>query len=64
VVTAISLDLPAAARERGYCAVADMDLMGEINAGEGGAKFRRGVTEYPSIGDVATMLSSDEFRLI
>jgi hypothetical protein len=30
VVTAISLDLPTGARERGYCAIADMDLMGEI----------------------------------
>jgi uncharacterized protein len=65
VVTAISLDLPDAARELGYCAVADMDLMGEIAVGEGGAaRFRRGVTEYPSIGDVATMLASEEFRLI
>jgi uncharacterized protein len=65
VVTAISLDLPPAARERGYCAVAEMDLMGEIGAGDGGAaRFRRGVTEYPGIGDVATMLSGDEFRLI
>jgi uncharacterized protein len=65
VVTAISLNLPPAAKEQGYRAVADMDLMGEITIGDAGtAQFRRGVSEYPSIGDVATPVSSKEFLLI
>ena len=65
VVTEVSLNVPPAAKEQGYRAVADMDLMGELATGDGGTEqFRRGVSEYPSIGDVATHLSSDEFRLI
>jgi DNA helicase HerA-like ATPase len=65
VVTAISLDLAAGAKEQGYCAVADLDFMGEIKPGEAGAPgFRRGISEYPSIGDLATLLSGDEFRLV
>jgi len=65
VVTEISLNLPQFAKEQGYRAIAMMDLMGEIRPDETGAShFSRGVSEYPSIGDLTTLLTSDEFRHI
>jgi len=46
-------------------AVARVDLMGEILRDATGAdSFRRGVAEYPAIGDVAVILGKDELRLI
>jgi uncharacterized protein len=65
VVTQISLNLPPVAKELGYRAVAELNLMGEIRIGEDDAgRFRRGISEYPTIGDLATLLSSSELRLI
>jgi DNA helicase HerA-like ATPase len=65
VVTEISLNMPQFAKEQGFLAVAEMDLMGEIKTDQAGAtQFWRGVSEYPAIGDIATLLTSDEFRLI
>ena len=40
--------------------IARLDLLGEIRA----QKFQRGVTEYPTIGDTATLLSERELRLV
>lgn len=46
-------------------AIACVDLMGEICRDAAGAEsFRRGVTEYPAIGDAAATLAKDELRLI
>ena len=65
VVTEISLNLPPFAKEQGYRAIADIDLMGEIRTEAGGVHtFWRGVSEYPSISDAVTLLTSGEFRLI
>jgi hypothetical protein len=65
VVTEISLNLPPFAKEQGYRAIAELDLMGEIKIDEAGAaQFRRGVSDYPAIGDTATILTSGEFRHI
>jgi DNA helicase HerA-like ATPase len=65
VVTEISLHLPQFAKELGYRAIAVMDLMGEIRSDETGeAGFWRGVSQYPAIGDLTTLLTSDEFRYI
>ncbi len=65
VITEISLNLPLFAKEQGFRAIAEMDLMGEIRTDETGATdFWRGVSEYPAIGDVAAQLTSDEFRQI
>ncbi|MGD0720399.1 MAG: DUF87 domain-containing protein [Roseiarcus sp.] len=48
-----------------YGAVARIDLMGEIRRDEAGVEsFRRGVTEYPAIGDTAALIGKDELRLI
>jgi hypothetical protein len=45
--------------------VAHLDLIGEIRSDRGGAaQFQRGVTEYPNIGDSATMLTEALLRLI
>jgi DNA helicase HerA-like ATPase len=50
----------------GHCGpVARIDLMGEIHRDASGAdSFRRGVSEYPAIGDTAAPLGRDELRLI
>ncbi len=65
VVTEISLNLPPFAKEEGYRAIAEMDLMGEIRVNESGeTQFWRGVSTYPTIGDAGTLLTSEEFRFI
>ncbi len=46
-------------------AVASLDLVGEIEGKEPGREcFHRGVSSYPTIGDVAVMLTKDHMRLI
>ena len=53
------------AREHGYHAIAQLDLMGEIKLDEtGAAHFRRGMRTYPVIGDPATLMSAEELRLV
>lgn len=47
-----------------YRAVAHVDLMGEIVRGAGRSSFRRGVREYPAIGDDASMISRSDLELI
>ena len=45
--------------------IARLDLLGEVRgANTAAASFQRGVTEYPSIGDDATLLGESELRLI
>ncbi len=56
---------PAAAAEQDLRAMARVDLMGEIDARDGGPiRFRRGVTTYPTIGDPVAPLSGDEMKII
>ncbi|MEO6014215.1 MAG: ATP-binding protein, partial [Devosia sp.] len=43
---------------------ARLSLMGEIIADEGSSVFRRGVSEYPAIGDNARLVSGEQLRLI
>ncbi|MCW5715549.1 MAG: ATP-binding protein [Bauldia sp.] len=43
---------------------AEVDLLGEIVQGENGPFFQRGITEYPSVGSPAAMLSREHLRLI
>jgi hypothetical protein len=48
-----------------YRALARIALMGEISRdAEGTQFFRRGVSDYPAIGDAATLVSSEQLRLI
>jgi len=44
---------------------AELDLVGEIKASpSGGAMFQRGITDYPMIGEAATLMGERELRLI
>ena len=65
MVTKVSIETPAIAREMGYAATAELDLLGEIKIQPGGAaQFQRGITDYPAIGDPALPVTSRELRLI
>jgi DNA helicase HerA-like ATPase len=47
-----------------YCAMARVDLMGEIVAKGATSAFRRGVAGYPTIRDTALPLTNSELRII
>jgi DNA helicase HerA-like ATPase len=65
VITEVALTAIAVARDQGYYATAELDLMGEIRRrADGASYFQRGVTGYPAIGDPATLMTSSELRLI
>ena len=65
MVTEVTQDIAAAAREQGFRAAARLDMMGEIKQRDDGAHyFQRGVTDYPAIGDPAALITRDELRLI
>jgi DNA helicase HerA-like ATPase len=46
-----------------YLAVASVDLLGEISSGPS-ARFQRGVTVYPTIGDAVEVLNGQELRTV
>ncbi|NEW85793.1 MULTISPECIES: ATP-binding protein [Rhodopseudomonas] len=48
----------------GYIAIASVDLLGEILPGPVRAKFQRGVTNYPTIGDGVEPISSEDLRIV
>jgi uncharacterized protein len=65
VITDVSLQTSAPAKEQGYHATARVDLMGEIKIRETTKPgFQRGVTDYPAIGDPAALLSRAELRAV
>jgi uncharacterized protein len=65
VIIDLSAQTAPPAREHGNNGTANVDLMGEISVRNGGAAhFRRGVTDYPTIGDAAAPLTNDEMRVI
>ncbi|HEV2000369.1 MAG TPA: DUF87 domain-containing protein [Xanthobacteraceae bacterium] len=65
LITDVSLQVSTAAREQGYQATALIDLMGEFKVDESGsARFTRGVTRYPAIGDPAAVITTRELQLI
>lgn len=65
MITEITEKPPAIARDHGYHAVAQLDLVGEIKqAPHQKPRFQRGVTEYPSIGNPAQLMSEAELRLL
>src|ERR1700743_2283379 len=47
-----------------YIASASVDLLGEILGGPERPKFQRGVTNYPTIGDVVDLISNQELRTV
>jgi hypothetical protein len=53
------------AASQAFRKIARLDLLGEIRLAEpDSGRFQRGVTEYPSIGDHAMLLSESELRLV
>ena len=63
VITEVTLGTAAAAPEAGITSLASVDLLGEILR-DGEPRFRRGLTSYPAIGDVAEMVGPEDLRLI
>jgi DNA helicase HerA-like ATPase len=47
-----------------YVASASVDLLGEIFGAGPTSKFRRGVTNYPTIGDNVDLISNDDLRTV
>ena len=47
-----------------YIAIASVDLLGEILNAADKAKFQRGVTNYPTIGNSVDLITSQELRTI
>jgi DNA helicase HerA-like ATPase len=65
MVTEVTQDISAGAREQGFRASARLDMMGEIKQRDNGTHyFQRGVTDYPAIGDPVALITRDELRLI
>ncbi len=65
VVTEVTIETSSSAREQGFVATAHLDLLGEIkNDTAGQARFCRGVTEYPVIGDPAHLIEGKDLRTI
>jgi len=60
VITDVSAQPSALTKELGHHGLAHVDLMRQID----GARFSRGVTDYPTIGDPVAPLASDEMRVI
>jgi DNA helicase HerA-like ATPase len=48
----------------GFRKIAEVDLIGEIRNEGGSVRFRRGVSDYPNIGDAAIVLSDAELKMI
>lgn len=65
VITNVSVEATALAKEHGCHSTAALDLVGEIKqSGTGAAKFQRGVAEYPAIGDLVMAVGARELRLV
>jgi uncharacterized protein len=64
VITDVSIQKLAIAREQGYAASAQVDMMGEIKTSATGLRFQRGVTDYPAIGDPADLLTRSELQVV
>jgi DNA helicase HerA-like ATPase len=65
VITDVTSQTSQYAKEQGCVGTAHVDLMGEIDGhGPGPGRFRRGVTDYPTIGDPVAALTSAEMRII
>ncbi len=65
LITEVGEQAQSAGATPSYRKLARLDLIGEIRSVPGGtAHFQRGITEYPNIGDNATLLGENELRLI
>jgi hypothetical protein len=65
VVADVSLRAEPVSRDQNVLTVAVLDVIGEIrNFATPAARFHRGVTDYPAIGDEAVAIGAEELRLI
>jgi uncharacterized protein len=65
LITDVSFANNGDGRPGGDQVVAKLDLLGAINSDDTGkSHFRRGITQYPVLGDLARVSSSDELRLV
>ena len=65
LIADVSLRAEQLLHDHEHVAVAQIDLIGEILDNEtAAARFQRGVTNYPAIGDPVTVIGSRELRLI
>ena len=65
MVTDVSLQSGANCGDQDHLSVATLDIIGEIqNYTSSSAYFRRGVTDYPAIGDSVTLVGPRELHLI
>ena len=64
VITNVSIEPPACGDEHGCQSTADLDLIGEIKHSAAPARFQRGVTSYPAIGDPVLAIGARELRLV
>src|SRR5262249_4111487 len=64
VITDISSDPGAIGGERRGSATARIDLMGQIDQTTSGPCFKRGVADYPTIGDAVVPLTHDELGVV
>jgi DNA helicase HerA-like ATPase len=62
VITAMSAETTADGAV--VAGVAQLDLLGEIKGRDGAARFQRGITEYPVIGDTVRPITNPELRLV
>ena len=64
-VSTVSLRTEPVSRDESFITVAVLDIIGEIHDYERySARFQRGVTDYPAIGDAVIFIGSKELRLI
>jgi hypothetical protein len=65
VVTDVAFQAQPAVRDQGFAVAAQLDLFGEIQEhGTPQARFQRGLSSYPAIGDAAGLIGSNDLRLI
>ena len=65
MITEATAELPSSTPSQGFDAYVLIDLMGEIRRGpDGSSRFRRGVSEYPGIGNEAVTLTAADLKLI
>src|SRR5581483_3913213 len=64
VVVGLITEIGEQAISGGFRKVAEVDLIGEIRNEEGTARFQRGVSDYPNIGDTASIVTDAELKMI
>jgi hypothetical protein len=65
VITDVSVQTSELIREQGYHGTAHVEIIGEITErARGQPQFRRGVTDYPTIGNSVAPLTSGELRIV